>query len=1194
MKKICELLFIYILFLEFNIISSQEKKRFYKCGFDTYNNRYLPIEIDSKPIDNNTLLYRRRLQDVDKDGFKNFSIYVDLTNIEKQIEIYFLQKYKNIIISSINKTIDTLKKLLKVKYIPIDFNLDDEYISESLGIDYWDKSKFGTEALNKGINFTNLGIDLLIFAKFEEMENSDVLASAASVILYKKTGQPIVGIVFINKNVDFSFKFFKNYFQSILIHEFTHILGFSFNHFVLYMGNIFRKKLIYYLNSEKVIQVAKKYFNCSSLIGVELENFGGTSTSGSHWEARILLGEYMNGYIYTEEQVISEFTLAVLEDSGYYKANYYTGGLMRYGKNKGCEFLNNKCINSSGEINPLFENEFFDSIYSEYDIDNSCSSGRQSRTYNAFWNYPTFSDINPNYFNNTNISGYPAADFCPVPEGVTEELIINIYVGHCSLKGSGDYGQYIKNSKDLSYNTSGEIQSITGETYSNHSFCFLSSLINEENNKIFNYSKIVRAICFESFCSSKSLTIKINNNYIVCPRAGGKVKVEKYDGYLLCPDYNLICSGTVLCNDMFDCVDKKSGIKEDSYKYDYKIKTSQNIFRAEEEKENNEENYELSDDGECPKYCIHCLENKICNKCKKDYFRTKRKQEIICLDKNNLNEGYFLNLSDSIYYECNKNCKICSSDIYCEECNVGFNNINNECFLDINNCQEYSNYTTCKKCKNNFAFKEDDRNNCINLNELSEYYSRDNGISYYLCDGEGKDHIQNCKKCNYHENILECNECKSEFVLINEEKNNCYSKSILNDSYFYVNNTHTKTCSSSINNCFKCQNENNCIKCEENYTFVNGIKNKCVQINTLEKGKYFLDPEDNSNYKSCSEIDSNCVNCYSYDSCNLCSENYGIINDKKKCISLNNLYDKSKKLTTYLLEAEFYNKSFYLYMLTDFQFPKDYYFEVPAVINSESYSNRNLQQNKKLNLKFHIDSFKNQIASFSSDEISENINDINEIKFDWNSINDNKNNLLNYNINNDLTEYTNNRDGSVLNMNSINIYKVKKITEGYNFNLIINEAINIEKNIKIQFIEDKNENSINEAECILSAKNNNTIPCSLINKINKNYTMKDYSYKSKSEGQIIVITFEDKNQNYLITHNEDNIILLKRSNNSSSSISSGIIIIIIIASVVVIAIIIGIIVFIFKKSKNSTKKFESNDIMNSKRDGNSISVFNKN
>ena len=36
---------------------------------------------------------------------------------------------------------------------------------------------------------------------------------------------------------------------------------------------------------------------------------------------------------------------------------------------------------------------------------------------------------------------------------------------------------------------------------------------------------LVRAICYESFCSNRSLTIKINDDYIVCPRAGGKIEV---------------------------------------------------------------------------------------------------------------------------------------------------------------------------------------------------------------------------------------------------------------------------------------------------------------------------------------------------------------------------------------------------------------------------------------------------------------------------------------------------------------------------------------------------------------------------------------------------------------------------------------------------------------------------------------------
>ena len=45
----------------------------------------------------------------------------------------------------------------------------------------------------------------------------------------------------------------------------------------------------------------------------------------------------------------------------------------------------------------------------------------------------------------------------------------------------------------------------------------------------------------------------------------------------MCPDYNLICTGTVLCNDLFDCIEKKSEPKSNTFNYDYKIKTSQNI-----------------------------------------------------------------------------------------------------------------------------------------------------------------------------------------------------------------------------------------------------------------------------------------------------------------------------------------------------------------------------------------------------------------------------------------------------------------------------------------------------------------------------------------------------------------------------------------------------------------------------------------
>ncbi len=42
---------------------------------------------------------------------------------------------------------------------------------------------------------------------------------------------------------------------------------------------------------------------------------------------------------------VSEFSLALLEGTGWYKVNYDLADKMTWGKNKGCDFLNKKCIN---------------------------------------------------------------------------------------------------------------------------------------------------------------------------------------------------------------------------------------------------------------------------------------------------------------------------------------------------------------------------------------------------------------------------------------------------------------------------------------------------------------------------------------------------------------------------------------------------------------------------------------------------------------------------------------------------------------------------------------------------------------------------------------------------------------------------------------------------------------------------------
>ena len=203
------------------------------------------------------------------------------------------------------------------------------------------------------------------------------------LVLYKLTNRPIIGLLTVSRSPSFfSYTNVKEYFSFVFLHELTHVLGFLQGMFPYYppeVGDILTYKVIRGVNrtlisTPKVVDRAKKYFNCNTLEGLELEDQGGDGSTISHWEQRILLGEYMGAVIYQEEMAISEFTLALLEDSTWYKVNYYTGGLFRFGKNKGCAFIENDCLDQNLKSN--FKNEFFDGDNPWY---GSCSTGRQSR-----------------------------------------------------------------------------------------------------------------------------------------------------------------------------------------------------------------------------------------------------------------------------------------------------------------------------------------------------------------------------------------------------------------------------------------------------------------------------------------------------------------------------------------------------------------------------------------------------------------------------------------------------------------------------------------------------------------------------------------------------------------------------------------------------------------------------------------------
>ena len=950
-------------FINFIIINFFECLDYCGIGNSKYN-------VKSAPITNN-------LNNNQQNNLRPIQIYLETKIIESD---RFLTRDKlNIIINSLNYTARILQKLIKVK--PLNYKITISYSD----LNNWGYNNYNLDILKDG---NGVEADLVIIIDYI----NDFLSSSEQKYYDGSTRRPVVGIIYLNYlSFDFNIRNSNYFLESMLLHQFTHILGFYKESYINFassngdLNNILTTVAMdvrssvprSYIHSPKVMEYAKKYYNCQNLLGVELEDQdGGTN---SHWEARILLGEYMNSDHYYPEQVISEFTLALLEDSGWYEVNYFTGGLMRFGKNKKCDFLNTDCTFPS-----KFKNEFFN----PNEIENfpACSSGRQSRVYaekEKGTDKLEFKDY-INYYNrfDNNYRGYYGkdvinADFCLAFNlKKTEKENYGYYVGNCNI-GNGNYGAYILYSDNTHSNS--ELPEILGEKYGDNSFCVLTSLSIKDSIEWYKFdNNIIHPMCFPMYCSEKSLTIKVNEQYVVCPRQGGKVKIDGiYEGFLFCPDYNLICTGTVLCNDMFDCVEKKSEIKTDSYEYDYnEILTTQ--IRTELIDSTTTVAFELSENsGKCPQYCEQCKDLKKCFKCKNGFnligVKENDENPIICDENIDISIGYYQNDNTKVYYPCTEFCKQCNKT-HCIKCdNIHKIDIynNKTCVDKVPNCEIYNNRTfDCIKCKGNYVFLGNNRDNCYEINK-SKYYSLDGGISYFPCN----EAIEHCDICN--NNAINCTKCENNYYFIEENRTHCrndkdlseffseddkisyypcntnvencqtcnsrYSctkcfnnlyliiinnKAIcsnsINDSYYTDNGGQTYyPCNESINFCERCNNKNSCIKCFNNYGFFENYKNICVY---LGDNKYYTEDNGNS-YYLCSKSLPNCEKCSNKTNCFNCFNGYYFIEyERTRCYNDKNLskyYTEDEGYSYFLCENNCdtcYNKSICKTCISNFYF----------------------------------------------------------------------------------------------------------------------------------------------------------------------------------------------------------------------------------------------------------------------------------
>mmetsp|Transcript_25831 Transcript_25831/g.40060 ORF Transcript_25831/g.40060 Transcript_25831/m.40060 type:complete len:465 (+) Transcript_25831:124-1518(+) len=249
--------------------------------------------------------------------------------------------------------------------------------------------------------------DLLIFVTVNKYcsattDGFDKLASAISCER-DQFDRPVTG------TIDFCLSGISNNdndkIKGVAIHEVGHILGMSSNSLPFFRNPItgepltkrpFVPKKVKCLNGEEyfynivpdentvkgmqdqngvrhftvvtpmVKTVVRNHFDCQSLEGARLENqpTGNNDCYGSHWDERLFYTESMSAVYNDGSSLVSPLTLALLEDSGWYRADYSKADLSPFGHGAGCEFVNKDCI-VNGELPYYSRGNFCNSLDKE-------------------------------------------------------------------------------------------------------------------------------------------------------------------------------------------------------------------------------------------------------------------------------------------------------------------------------------------------------------------------------------------------------------------------------------------------------------------------------------------------------------------------------------------------------------------------------------------------------------------------------------------------------------------------------------------------------------------------------------------------------------------------------------------------------------------------------------------------------------
>ena len=502
---------------------------------------------------------------VSEDSFQPIRVEIDWSLFNENVKDVNKAFAKAIREEVIPQTVEIYQKIVKVRRFKKKLNFPHV-------------SKCDTYTVPEKLKREGVIADLVIFPILEstgEFITERVEAAASYCAQSSLDGRPIMGFIEYRPNLEAGDQHHVDYHIWLTFHELTHVFVFNDSLFDTFINPLTGQKLpkdqvmrkyeingmdMNFVVSPKVRELAAKHFNCPNAIGVPLENKGSEGTKDSHWNRKAMNGDVMIAKSFGEN-LISDITLALFEDSGWYKVDYSLSNLFIWGKNRGCDFLyckdcfENKQVDSKNNIFNVkskypreFCSNFNNPVCSTHNyFRGSCAVSENITSMSEHLKFMPFSQANFG-------GGDMHLDYCPIAQETKDNQ--DYYGGSCKLGSTNNLHPHEKVCPNCACVVSNldPISLLDVAEKKKLKIKMGKAKLNTTDNKIyFKKSKHLRSSCMEFTCKEhdgkKDLYINVFDSSYKCDKR--YIEIPEL-GTIKCPLRSLLCHEKFNCK--FGCV----------------------------------------------------------------------------------------------------------------------------------------------------------------------------------------------------------------------------------------------------------------------------------------------------------------------------------------------------------------------------------------------------------------------------------------------------------------------------------------------------------------------------------------------------------------------------------------------------------------------------------------------------------------